>query len=459
MTGLSRVFDRTGATLALFAIFGEGLFALSLLKNLLLFGTFTCAYFAARQCGMGTRRSAMAALSLLLLPRIGWESQRTLAHSVLVTTLSAATLWSVLTILNGRDRAGRYLLLGGLIGLGLLSKWNYVIFFLAVVSALLLTSRRVLLRPAFVLAMLLACLIASPYWIWIAGSVSIATASLGKLHATGVGNWRVLGRGVYELVNAGVQFSALFVVVYVLCVRSWPRGWATRLLASRPVAVRFLVTLLAANLAVLLLYLALSGATAFMDRWFLPSLFYLPLLFFAMTPAPWVRLEERPGCYQGVLLAVMALVPLLLLRRTYVFPYFGDYSKVHFPGESLAAHLAAQAGAVPLVIAENSTIAGNLKMRMPESFVSYPVIDFPLEALRGAPDTAVLAVWDDDEHHAIPVKITCYLEDSFGSALAVAAATGVIEAPLAFSHERMIGLGYAVLKEAEAGPVRGPALE
>jgi 4-amino-4-deoxy-L-arabinose transferase-like glycosyltransferase len=439
----------TWLQIPLFAIFGKGLFALSLLKNLLLLGTFACGYFVARQCGMGERRAAMAALSFLLLPQIGWESQRTLTHSVLVTTLSAATLWSVLVILNGKDGAGRYLLLGGLIGLGLLSKWNYVIFLLAVVSALLLTGRRVVLRPAFVLALLLACLIASPYWIWMAGSISAATASLGKLHATGVGNWRVLGKGIYELVNAGVQFSALFLIVYVACLRTWPRGWTPRALVSRPVAVRFLVILFTANLGVLLLYLLLSGATAFMDRWLLPSLFYLPLLFFALTPSGTERLDQRSRCYQGVLLAVMVLVPVLLLGRTYVFPSFGNYSKVHYPGAVLAARLTARVGMSPLVIAENSTIGGNLKMHMPDSFVSYPVIDFPLEVLRGAGDAPVIVVWDAGEHHGIPGKIARYLEGSFGGAVAAAGSSGVIEAPLVFSHDRIVRLGYAVLKHTD----------
>ncbi|HEB95338.1 MAG TPA: glycosyltransferase, partial [Sedimenticola thiotaurini] len=89
----------TWLQIPLLRLFGEGVVALSLLKNLLLFGLYACSWFVARHAGLGRDQAALAALSLLLLPGIGWESQRDLTHTVLVTTLAAATLWAALALL------------------------------------------------------------------------------------------------------------------------------------------------------------------------------------------------------------------------------------------------------------------------------------------------------------------------------------------------------------------------
>ena len=56
---------------------------------------------------------------MLLLPQIGWESQRDLTHSVLVTGMASMTLWLALTMLERKPGCRHYLLLGLLIGTAL----------------------------------------------------------------------------------------------------------------------------------------------------------------------------------------------------------------------------------------------------------------------------------------------------------------------------------------------------
>src|SRR5690606_3921831 len=76
----------------LFQVFGLNLFALSALKNLLLFSTYASLFFLARPL-IGNGPAMAASASLLLFPQIAWESQRDLTHSVLLTALACATLW------------------------------------------------------------------------------------------------------------------------------------------------------------------------------------------------------------------------------------------------------------------------------------------------------------------------------------------------------------------------------
>lgn len=75
-----------------FKAFGFSIFSLALLKNLLLAGTYLLTYSNAKMVTRSRACGLAAALSLLFIEQIAWESQRDLTHTVLGATLAAATL-------------------------------------------------------------------------------------------------------------------------------------------------------------------------------------------------------------------------------------------------------------------------------------------------------------------------------------------------------------------------------
>jgi 4-amino-4-deoxy-L-arabinose transferase-like glycosyltransferase len=120
----------------MFSVFGVNLFALSALKNLLLFCTYLAMFYMARSM-IGVNGATAASTSLILFPQIGWEAQFDRTHSVLLTALACATLWSYFALLR-RPSVGRYALFGLLCGLGLQSKCNFASFIVGLASASLL---------------------------------------------------------------------------------------------------------------------------------------------------------------------------------------------------------------------------------------------------------------------------------------------------------------------------------
>lgn len=60
----------------LFKLFGKGVFAISLLKNSLLYLTYIFVFFSSREVLRDGRAAILATASLLLIPQIAWESQR-----------------------------------------------------------------------------------------------------------------------------------------------------------------------------------------------------------------------------------------------------------------------------------------------------------------------------------------------------------------------------------------------
>jgi len=430
----------TWLQIPLFKLLGEGAAALSLLKNLLLFATYASTYFIGRHCGLSRQRAGLAALSLILLPQIGWESQRDLTHSVLVTTVAAVSLWAVLALLDGRRYWPQYLLIGVLLGLGVLSKWNYVLLALALVITLASLRPGLLFRPASLLSLLLFAALTVPFLLWMQENLAVATATSYKLKVEDISYWQSLGRGVFSLASAYLQFAALFILVFVLVFYPWKLLRQAETARRHPLALRFLLRLFWVTLAVLLLFLLVSGGTAYRDRWLLPLMFYLPVLVFALAPEGlWQSVRVRR--YQRLLPAMMLIVLLGLAARVYLLPLRGDYTKPHFPGQALARELIRAAGPHEMLIAETSYIGGNLKPWLDSTFVSSPPLDFPLAGLRNE-DAPVLLLWDARKSDELPAELRDYAEQRLGSSLIMISAPGTIQVPYRFSNGEEVRLAW-----------------
>ncbi len=433
-----------------FRLFGGGLPALALLKEVLLSGTYLCSFFIARHLGLEPYRAAFAALALLLLPELVWESQRDLTHSVLVVTLAAATLWSALALLDGRRGVGQYLLLGGLLGMGILAKWNFALFALALLLALALQAPRLLWRPAFLSTILLAALIVAPFLWWMSDHLGVATATSYKLQAAqGGGYWQDLWRGLRSLGTSLVEFSALFLLALAWAFRPWRSRQPLDQRMPRPPGVRLLMWMLWVSLGLLGLFLLFSGGTVFRSRWLLPLLFYLPLLGMALlSETAWKGANLRR--FQRLLLLVLLLVPLGLTARAWLKPSIGDFTKPHFPARALVDAIQEAVALPGLVIAQDTFIAGNLRPWLTGVFVTAPPVDFPLRQIWNG--GKVLLLWNGDQSAGPPKQLLAYAEGHLGRLLPVGA-PGHLARPylLAVKHDQVYRLGWQLFERAQPG--------
>jgi len=416
---------------------------LSLLKNLLLFATYASSYFIARHCGLNRQHAGLAALSLLLLPQVGWESQRDLTHSVLVTTVAAASVWTVLALLDGRRHWRQYLLLGVLLGLGVLSKWNFVLFALALLITLASLRPALLLRPAGLLVPLSAAALTAPYLLWLQDHLAVATAKSYKLGTAGSAYLQNLVSGILSLADAYLLFMALFIVAFVLVFQPWRLYRQATEARQHPLALRFLVRLFWVTLVIMLLFVAVSGTTSYRERWLLPLLFYVPVMILALVPGDrWDATRVRR--YQRLLLAMMLVVLLGMAGRVYLLPLTGKFTRPHFPAEALAAELLRAAGPHGLLIAETSYLGGNLMPWLDNTFVSVPPQDFPLAALHreGAP---VLLLWDTRKTDELPAVMLEYARQRLGGNLSLVGTPQMIAALYRFSGKAGVRLAWQQL--------------
>jgi lipopolysaccharide core galacturonosyltransferase RgtB len=427
------------------ALFGVDILSLALLKNLLLFATYLCLFRAARIVLNDAYLALLTSLSLWLIPQIAWESYRDLTHSVLVTSLSSGFCYVLVKLLQ-TGQTQQYLMLGVLLGLGALSKHSFLLFASALVGAVFAQPdmRGRLLDRRTVLACSLAVLIALPHGLWLLDhwhlDASPAAQKLELRHGTP--SVTVMVTGLLKLIWASIRFLTPFWLISFLTfpqLASWSTVIAQTHNRFRSLLERFFLLVLLILATAVLLF----GVTHFKDRWMQPFLFLVPLYVFVRLQGVGVA-PSRLRLYAGVL-GVFGLVFLAMpLTQAWVGPWFGVYSRLHVPFEALARQFEAAGFRSGMVVAENTFIAGNLRLTFPHARVLTPELTTGLQV--AARETGqCLVVWDGNNKQPLPEPLQQFLEKELQAQLPGSQAPSYAEARLRHSHQRVFRLGFLLL--------------
>ncbi|MGL6078060.1 glycosyltransferase family 39 protein [Methyloversatilis discipulorum] len=348
---------------AVFQVTGVSVLSLSLLKNTLLASTYALVWLAARRL-MPPPLALLAAASMLLIPQIGWESQRDLTHSVLATAVAAATLYVVVRLIE-KPRPVLYLALGLCAALGLLSKYSFAVYLAALGLAVLLSrdTRPVLRSPWLIAAALLALVVLSPHALWLLDNWQLASArTLEKLDASpGLAGGVV--RGLSSLL--GATLATLAALVLILAAIFGRAAWTP---ATASPHCRLWGRYLGLLALLMLALVVVGGATHFKGRWLQPLLFMAPLAFFCCRP----QLSTHPRLYwlRGTLV-VFALLYLFMASMRPVFDGWRNRpDELNEPAAELALALrsAGYDGHAPIVT-HDAVLGGVLRVRFPQAQV------------------------------------------------------------------------------------------
>ncbi|MET0964626.1 MAG: glycosyltransferase family 39 protein [Noviherbaspirillum sp.] len=345
-----------------FQVFGFNLFSLSVLKNLLLFATYVGMFRLARP-RLGVDGAMAVSASLLLIPQIAWESQRDLTHSVLLTSLACMTLASYFALLR-RPTAMRYALFGLLIGLGLQTKYNFIIFAAGLMAANLLTvqHREIFWNRKVWIAASLALLCFLPHGLWILGHVELAVGGTVRKMSEGarpsyLGN---VGSGLGSMFLAALAFLTPLWLIYAWVCR---RSFAKAAVDWRNPEARFFLCLYGAFFACILILVLSGELSKVKDRWMQPLLFSAPLAFFVILPAFADRLAFNRILRTAAVVALVILAAFPL--RVYLAPLTGKSARAHHPYPELSEEIVRRFPRAGTVIASEKLIAGNLHFHQP----------------------------------------------------------------------------------------------
>ncbi|RCX24954.1 glycosyltransferase family 39 protein [Thioalbus denitrificans] len=374
-----------------FALFGKGVLALSLLKQLLLFTAFAFCFLSARLAFGGRLLPAvLVTLSLLLLPEIAWESQKDRSHSVLMLALCNLSSYLVLRF-RARRQTLDYLLLGLVLGLGLLSKYNFALFALALfLAALLAPAWRAAARdPRILLAIAIAVALFLPHGLWVQEHVQAATGdTLQALKVSGPGLEAFL-RGLGSLTYETWLFLTPFWLVALLAFPGMFRWRTSTAVDPFAVEVRALLGRFFVVVFVLLVVMMLVfGFSQFKARWLEPFLFLVPLFLFLR--GDWEACgERRRRVYLGVTLVFAVLVPALLAASVLGGSFRGKFTRLGHPLTAIAEQLRAAGYEGARVYADRRFVGGALLVHLDSPATQVPGAEFA----PAGPDGRVVMVW------------------------------------------------------------------
>jgi len=389
----------TWIQIVFFYLFTPSIFALSLFKNLLLLFTYLMVFANARLITRSDVAASAAAISLLLIPLVSWESQRDLTHSVLASFFAVTALYCFLQLWRQRSSSW-YLLFGLCCGFGLLAKFNFAFWFLGLLLAGL-TQREV--RPAVLdLRMLFAlglCLvIILPSALWILNHRDLAFSAVSKFSIQKADPWfKTVFLGFRRLLQTIGSFLGPLALIY--CALFWRSRWSKQdaqgnylsLAVPIPIEARFMLrTFLIIGVALAVMIFGFR-ATNLRDRWLQPVLICSPVL--AVTLAGH-RLDQRRLKYlAGIGLVVALIVTCAMPGRILLAERLHREQPLNRPYPELAASLKSILLPSTMVVADTAVLAGNLRLALPGQQVLVP----GLERVFSPRGKSYVLVWEVSE--------------------------------------------------------------
>lgn len=336
-----------------FQLAGVNHVALSLVKNALLFGLYWSVYRTGRLL-LGSLPAAAVTASFVLIVPLGWEAQIDRTHSILASTLAAATLWAYFALLGAPRRTALRLLLGVLAGLGMQSKYNFAIFAVGLVGASLAVRehRRAIWTRDLWLSIAAAVVVLLPHGVWFVQQWQAATGeTLVKMTAGHTAYADAVTSGALQLLASIISFITPLWIAVVLAFK----GGATS--RVRTPEARFLLWMIAIGMTVVTLLVAAGQLAEIKSRWLQPLLFALPLAACAAFP------PRDAQAYRSMLLIACTTaftITLMLAARPALQLALGKVPRLYQPYGELGRQVRDRFPHVAAVAVPNADVGGNL---------------------------------------------------------------------------------------------------
>ncbi|HZP08659.1 glycosyltransferase family 39 protein [Methyloceanibacter sp.] len=359
----------TGPTLPSFLIIKYGL----------LTATVGFLYLAATRIFSERSFTVLAGLSPFFLFQFAWNLHEGVTHSMVLTSLVAASLWAVMRVAE-KGRIIDYLLFGLIAGLGLISKWGFAAFLLLLfIGAMLQPAlRRRILAPRFLVSLGTIAVVGAPVAYWLIagqhdlvalyGSAVAPKAHVNRLRATLVG----LGLSIYAPLGFLFPLDAILPVLFPACVpKAWcdikraasPKAWGT----SEPDWPLLILHMSIGGFLLLMLGALLTGASHYLERYMHPFFLLTPLWMLSVVAQ--MDNAARKAKVLGVVLAASLLIVFPIRVRDSLHAMGPDCNKCRIatPYAGLAEALEARGFEDGTIVALSRHDAGNLRRFFPNA--------------------------------------------------------------------------------------------
>jgi len=377
-----------------FTVFGLSVFSLSLFKNILFVIIYVFLFKSSRLLLKNDKLAGLAALLLLLTHTYGWQSMRQLTHATLALAICSISFFIFLRLLNTRSTK-YYVWLGVFTGLGIISKYNYLIFILALLLAGLSqkSSRKALLDKRILWIVFLPLVISAPHFFWVITNSEKITTRLNQIQA-----YRGQVKGVLLFLAQLLAIAGPFLVIFLIFfpktfLKSKPADESLRLF--KQLLERFFIF----SLILLVIWVVLFKIEKFEERWLQLTFFVFPLYLLLRTQSRGISERRIKACFWVI--AICAFIQLLMLVACAWFPGTFGYKSLHYPISELAPQIRQEGFDRGFVLSCDTEVAADIKLEFKDSLVLTHRTYFV------APKTydKILLIWGDTWWYNVPREL------------------------------------------------------
>jgi len=435
-------------------VFGVSAFAVNAIKFITLLSLYWFLYRTGVLLYKDHRIAILAALSPLLIFHIAWDSLLGFSHSVLVATLYAATLYAVFN-LEKNNRILNYVGLGAAIGCGILSKYAFVFFLIALIAAALFDSklRSRLLNPKIIISFVIAAIITTPHLMWLYDRHTAMAGELAPaLTAQGMtSHLFAAGKGILSGIKAIIGFLLPLLVFLALF---FPAAWRPKLTTpdeDQQRHHRILRIFFSFLIGFIFLFIIAGGVSRVRTHYMFVMVLAPVWFFLRVKMADMGDMNERHlKGYAGILSAAAIVVLLGLPIKYVVEPWRCGKCEHHMPYEVLAADLkkAGFQGGTIFAYWHPYPIAGNLRIAFPKSRVisaKHPSAMPPLQT-KSSTTSQCLLVWSGAAQGPQANNTIRLAKQHLNVSVNSKAIAKTVDAQLRVGTKKKFILGYVLLK-------------
>jgi len=366
------------------------------IKFIFLGAIYGLSYRIARLMGCLEGWAAFAGFSVFGLYYIGWDSVLNYSQTVLMAALCLAAIHALARIMNGKTGWVDFLYFGLIMGCGLMTKYNFALFLIALLVAGLMDRdlRRVLLRPKGLSVLVLAGLIFLPHGLWLLGGAVDANDLSKAMTPTDRGALSARFDGLMDMVDAVASILSPLLIFYALIFPKSFKPIDPELDSTR----RGLLLLNRGGIIILVLMalmIIVSGVTSVRNHWFI-VLIAFPVYGTLRISEVYRDLEgARVIGYIKLLILLAAVVMIVLGGRAWQGPDRCSKCRLIVPYSQLADQVRDAGFEHGTIITADypSQVGGNLRRYFPDSrFIStrFKLYNPPM---RNSDTGQCLAVW------------------------------------------------------------------
>lgn len=307
----------------LFIFTGKSLLVLLALKAIILFLLILVINQIANRLNFSFVQRMVAIGSFVLIPQFVWESQRDLTHSPLTALLSASLVYVLISI-NQHGCKKNFVFLGAIASMLVLAKYSSVLVLVSLFISVLLISeyrKNILYTQKFIITLVVFTLMVLPHVYWALSNIDVVTGSLYKLKVGSYSPWIGIKDAVLSLI---AFFTPLWIVALILIDYRNIKNRFDSLNSDQ----KFLFTNIVISIAVVLLFVLISGSQEVKDRWYQPLMVTFPLVFTLFIKQFY---DKKFAAFFSVVVIFMVLISFALPARTVIADAIEKYSRPSFP--------------------------------------------------------------------------------------------------------------------------------